>query len=183
MMTSWEGLACMSHDLVCSCNSGSTPHTTLHVPLWTALREWLMPFEPWNTMTVTNNIFGCWRSLVRRRRKRGRCLYVSLLKCYYREYMWCAAGLRKPHIYEYSRLNLQNTVLSKRKLTWFVQNGLVSGWWVWLYMFFLRVYAMLCYYMCMRFRCYVVWWLSVPFLFGLLKFSIDHSLFVWHDME
>ena len=38
------------------------------------------------------------------------------------------SGLRKPYIYEYSRLNLQNTVLSKRKLTWFVEQGIVSGW-------------------------------------------------------
>ena len=41
---------------------------------------------------------------------------------------WHDTGLRKPYIYEYSRLNLQNTVLSKRKLTWFVESGLVSGW-------------------------------------------------------
>nr|CAD7454349.1 unnamed protein product [Timema tahoe] len=37
-------------------------------------------------------------------------------------------GLRKPHIWEYSRLNMTNTVLSKRKLTWFVDEGLVDGW-------------------------------------------------------
>lgn len=37
-------------------------------------------------------------------------------------------GLRKPFIYEYARLNMQYTVLSKRKLTWFVQSGLVDGW-------------------------------------------------------
>ena len=37
-------------------------------------------------------------------------------------------GLRKLHIYEYSRLNMNNTVLSKRKLTWFVEQGLVDGW-------------------------------------------------------
>ncbi|XP_063957953.1 bifunctional glutamate/proline--tRNA ligase-like isoform X2 [Lytechinus pictus] len=37
-------------------------------------------------------------------------------------------GLRKPHVWEYSRLNLQHTLLSKRKLTWFVDNGLVDGW-------------------------------------------------------
>ena len=36
--------------------------------------------------------------------------------------------LRKLHIYEYSRLNMNNTVLSKRKLTWFVEQGLVDGW-------------------------------------------------------
>lgn len=36
--------------------------------------------------------------------------------------------MRKPYIYEYSRLNLQNTVLSKRHLTWFVNEGLVDGW-------------------------------------------------------
>ncbi|XP_034232537.1 bifunctional glutamate/proline--tRNA ligase [Thrips palmi] len=39
-----------------------------------------------------------------------------------------ALGLRKPHIWEYSRLNMTNTVLSKRKLTWFVEEGLVDGW-------------------------------------------------------
>ncbi|CAG9836293.1 unnamed protein product, partial [Diabrotica balteata] len=37
-------------------------------------------------------------------------------------------GLRKPHIWEYSRLSMTNTVLSKRKLTWFVNEGLVDGW-------------------------------------------------------
>ncbi|KAH7986235.1 hypothetical protein HPB52_025115 [Rhipicephalus sanguineus] len=36
-------------------------------------------------------------------------------------------GMRK-HIYEYSRLNMMNTVLSKRKLTWFVENKIVDGW-------------------------------------------------------
>lgn len=37
-------------------------------------------------------------------------------------------GLRKPYIWEYSRLNMTNTVLSKRKLAWFVEQGLVEGW-------------------------------------------------------
>uniref|UniRef100_A0A1A8L4V1 Bifunctional glutamate/proline--tRNA ligase n=1 Tax=Nothobranchius pienaari TaxID=704102 RepID=A0A1A8L4V1_9TELE len=37
-------------------------------------------------------------------------------------------GLRKPYIWEYARLNLNNTVLSKRKLTWFVDQGYVEGW-------------------------------------------------------
>lgn len=49
-----------------------------------------------------------------------------------------AIGLRKPYIWEYARLNLNNTVLSKRKLTWFVDQGYVDGWFVspslsWLY--------------------------------------------------
>lgn len=39
-----------------------------------------------------------------------------------------ALKLRKPYIWEYSRLNMTNTVLSKRKLTWFVDEGLVDGW-------------------------------------------------------
>ncbi|XP_024936533.1 bifunctional glutamate/proline--tRNA ligase isoform X2 [Cephus cinctus] len=39
-----------------------------------------------------------------------------------------ALKLRRPHIWEYSRLNMTNTVLSKRKLTWFVAEGLVDGW-------------------------------------------------------
>lgn len=46
------------------------------------------------------------------------------------QYDWflTALNMRKPHIYEYSRFNLQNTVLSKRKLTWFVESGKVRGW-------------------------------------------------------
>ncbi|KAK4884370.1 hypothetical protein RN001_000641 [Aquatica leii] len=39
-----------------------------------------------------------------------------------------ALGLRRPYIWEYSRLSMTNTVLSKRKLTWFVENNLVDGW-------------------------------------------------------
>ncbi|XP_031784893.1 bifunctional glutamate/proline--tRNA ligase [Nasonia vitripennis] len=39
-----------------------------------------------------------------------------------------ALNLRRPYIWEYSRLNMTNTVLSKRKLTWFVAEGLVDGW-------------------------------------------------------
>lgn len=46
------------------------------------------------------------------------------------QYYWIieALELRRPHIWEYSRLNMTNTVLSKRKLTWFVEEGLVDGW-------------------------------------------------------
>ncbi len=39
-----------------------------------------------------------------------------------------AIGLPDLQIYEYSRLNLEYTVLSKRKLTWFVESGKVEGW-------------------------------------------------------
>jgi bifunctional glutamyl/prolyl-tRNA synthetase len=39
-----------------------------------------------------------------------------------------ALKLRKPYIWEYARLNMTSTVLSKRKLTWFVDQGLVDGW-------------------------------------------------------
>ncbi|KAF5204497.1 Glutamine--trna ligase [Thalictrum thalictroides] len=37
-------------------------------------------------------------------------------------------GLRRVQIYEFSRLNMVYTFLSKRKLLWFVQNGKVEGW-------------------------------------------------------
>lgn len=46
------------------------------------------------------------------------------------QYNWVinALGLRPVEIYEFSRLNFVNTVLSKRKLTWIVNSGLVEGW-------------------------------------------------------
>lgn len=37
-------------------------------------------------------------------------------------------GIRCPIVIDYSRLALQNTVLSKRKLAWFVEEGIVDGW-------------------------------------------------------
>lgn len=46
------------------------------------------------------------------------------------QYYWIidALELRKPVIWDYSRLNFVYTLLSKRKLKWFVDNGHVSGW-------------------------------------------------------
>ncbi|KAJ6502218.1 glutamate-tRNA ligase [Mycena sanguinolenta] len=46
------------------------------------------------------------------------------------QYQWMidALGLRKVHIWDFSRLNFRYTLLSKRKLHWFVDNGLVRGW-------------------------------------------------------
>lgn len=46
------------------------------------------------------------------------------------QYYWMvdALGLRKPFIWDYSRLNFIYTLLSKRKLNWFVNEGKVSGW-------------------------------------------------------
>ena len=45
-------------------------------------------------------------------------------------YKWVqkAANIREVIIYEFSRLNLIHTVLSKRNLKWFVENNLVEGW-------------------------------------------------------
>lgn len=37
-------------------------------------------------------------------------------------------GLRKVHVWDFSRLNMTYTLLSKRKLQWFVDNGKVEGW-------------------------------------------------------
>ena len=46
------------------------------------------------------------------------------------QYYWFidALGLRKPLIWDYSRVNFVYTLLSKRKLQWFVDQGLVKGW-------------------------------------------------------
>lgn len=46
------------------------------------------------------------------------------------QYQWFlkTLGLRKVHIWDFSRLNFVKTLLSKRKLTWFVEQGLVWGW-------------------------------------------------------
>ena len=46
------------------------------------------------------------------------------------QYYWFidSLGLRKPHIWDYSRVNFVYTLLSKRKLQWFVDQKLVSGW-------------------------------------------------------
>jgi glutamyl-tRNA synthetase len=46
------------------------------------------------------------------------------------QYKWVLKAFDLPEleIYEYSRLNLEYTVLSKRKLTWFVDSGKVEGW-------------------------------------------------------
>lgn len=46
------------------------------------------------------------------------------------QYYWVcdALEMRKPYIYGFARFNLQHTVLSKRKLTWFVNERKVDGW-------------------------------------------------------
>ena len=46
------------------------------------------------------------------------------------QYFWIldALKMRKPHIWDYSRVNFVYTLLSKRKLTWFVDEKLVQGW-------------------------------------------------------
>ena len=46
------------------------------------------------------------------------------------QYGWIqkALGLRRTRIHAFARMNFVNTELSKRKLTWFVENGNVTGW-------------------------------------------------------
>ena len=44
------------------------------------------------------------------------------------QWMQTALNLRRVRIHGFARMNFVNTVLSKRKLTWFVENGHVTGW-------------------------------------------------------
>ncbi|KAG0437298.1 putative glutamate--tRNA ligase, cytoplasmic [Dictyocoela muelleri] len=46
------------------------------------------------------------------------------------QYFWFLETLNftKPQIFDFSRLNFKNTILSKRKLRYFVENNMVSGW-------------------------------------------------------
>ena len=44
------------------------------------------------------------------------------------EWLQDKLGLRKVTIYDYSRLNLVSTILSKRSLKWFVETGFAEGW-------------------------------------------------------
>jgi glutamyl-tRNA synthetase len=46
------------------------------------------------------------------------------------QYQWIlkALSLRRVRIHAFARVNFMNTVLSKRKLTWFVEQGHVTGW-------------------------------------------------------
>ncbi|KAG2184829.1 hypothetical protein INT43_000742 [Umbelopsis isabellina] len=46
------------------------------------------------------------------------------------QYYWMldALNLRKPTIWDFSRINFVYTLLSKRKLQWFVDQGFVTGW-------------------------------------------------------
>lgn len=44
------------------------------------------------------------------------------------DWMLDAMGLRKVHIYDFARVNFVKTLLSKRKLQWMVDEGVVSNW-------------------------------------------------------
>lgn len=46
------------------------------------------------------------------------------------QYAWFLENLhiRKVHIWDFARVNFQRTLLSKRKLQWFVDKGMVPGW-------------------------------------------------------
>jgi glutamyl-tRNA synthetase len=46
------------------------------------------------------------------------------------QYHWIqkALRLRHTHVHAFGKMNFVHTVLSKRKLTWFVEQGLVESW-------------------------------------------------------
>ena len=88
---------------------------TLLAPSLTVWRESPMPSEPQSTWTGKK---GC------------RDRFQDYFDNRDDQFNWFidALGLRKPHIWAYARLNLTNTVMSKRKLTWLVDEGVVDGW-------------------------------------------------------
>lgn len=47
---------------------------------------------------------------------------------YLYEWLQEVLGLRKCKIYDYSRLCMVSTILSKRNLKWFVESGVAEGW-------------------------------------------------------
>jgi len=58
-------------------------------------------------------------------------LFSSLCYSYRDEqYHWIqnALHLRPVHVHAFGKMNFIHTVLSKRKLTWFVEQGLVESW-------------------------------------------------------
>ena len=57
-------------------------------------------------------------------------LLFSLLLYRDEQYHWIqnALHLRPVHVHAFGKMNFIHTVLSKRKLTWFVEQGLVESW-------------------------------------------------------
>ena len=57
-------------------------------------------------------------------------LPLPLSACSNEQFNWItqALGLRPVHIMTYGKINFIYTVLSKRKLNWFVEEKLVDGW-------------------------------------------------------
>ncbi len=59
-----------------------------------------------------------------------RCHSFSLFSFHGVQYFWILKllGLRAPKIWDYSRLSLIYTTMSKRQLTYFVENKVADGW-------------------------------------------------------
>lgn len=73
--------------------------------------------RPLSRAKTQSSLNGCWEHQAGLHWHSGRCCTMQV---------W--PGLQDVQIWDYSRLSFVNTVLSKRKLTWFVEAKKVDGW-------------------------------------------------------